>query len=189
MPNESFSINLIKRNKSFFDEFIRWTFSVGRVIIILTELISLSAFLYRFSLDRELIDLHDSIKNKQIIVANLKNNEEKFRNLQERLALVSTLDETKNKNLRTIEDLVTFAGSGVLVQNVIVSETSVKMTVTGQSVEILSSFINALKSYKQIRAISIDKIENKTSLGIITLTISAKMQEETKQLFQLNTPG
>lgn len=189
MSNESFSINLVKKNKNFFDEFIKWTFSVGRVIIILTELIALSAFLYRFSLDRELIDLHDSIKNKKIIVENLKNNEEKFRNLQERLSLVATLDETKNKNVTIIQDIVNFAGTAVLLQDIIVSEKTVMLTVTGQSVEILSSFVNALKTYKQISGISIDKIENKPSLGIISLTISANLTQEAKQLFQINTPN
>lgn len=185
MKNDSFSINLIKRNKSFFDEFIRWTFTIGRLIIILTEAVALSAFLYRFSLDRELIDLHDSIRNKQIIVENLKNNEEKYRNLQERLALVSTVE--KNKNLTIIEDIVSFAGSEVRINDILVSETSVKLNATGQSVVSLSSFVNSLKDYKEIRSISIDKIENRPSLGIITISISAELAQKAQSLFQTNT--
>lgn len=175
MTNESFSINLVKRNKSFIDEFIRWTFTIGRIIIILTEAIALSAFLYRFSLDRQLIDLHDSIKNKQIIVANLKNNEEKFRNLQDRLALVNSLDKTKNKNLNILNDVTQFAESGVVIDSIVVSKTNFRVNITGQSVTSLSTFVNNLKTYKEITSISIDKIENRPSRGIITISITAEI--------------
>ena len=68
------SINLFKdKNKNFFDLFIKWALSIGRVVVIATEAIALSAFLYRFSLDQQLIDLNDKIVQKQALVKLLKN--------------------------------------------------------------------------------------------------------------------
>ena len=52
MENSPASINLVKKNeKSSVDKFINWTLSIGRLIVIITEIIAISAFLYRFSLD------------------------------------------------------------------------------------------------------------------------------------------
>src|SRR3989344_9329514 len=86
------SINLYKgKSRNFIDRFILWTLSAGRLIIILTEILALSAFLYRFSLDRNLIDLNDKIKNEEIILNYLKKNEENFRSIQDRLSTIDKL--------------------------------------------------------------------------------------------------
>jgi len=87
MSSKPALINLVKgKHKSFFDRFLAWALSAGRVIIIVTEIIALSAFLYRFSLDREIIDLRDNTKQEQKILELFKEQEKTFRNLQERLS-------------------------------------------------------------------------------------------------------
>src|SRR6185312_966933 len=93
----SITINLAKhRGESFVDRFIRFALTTGRVVVILTEVIALGAFLYRFTLDRTLVDLHDRIQQGQAVVNLLKDNETTFRNLQDRLALASTLTKEED---------------------------------------------------------------------------------------------
>ena len=91
MSNRSPSINLIKNTQvDFFTELINWALTVGRLLVIIIELIALGAFLYRFSLDRRLDELRTDIKAKQTIVLTQKDNETKYRDLQDRLQLASS---------------------------------------------------------------------------------------------------
>ncbi|MBI3385346.1 hypothetical protein HY030_04095, partial [Candidatus Gottesmanbacteria bacterium] len=71
--------------------FLKWALTVGRYIVIFTELIVLIAFLSRFWLDRTLSDLHESIKQKQAIVKSAKDLEDQARSVQNRLHEVSTI--------------------------------------------------------------------------------------------------
>src|SRR5258706_9366482 len=88
------AINLAKgRGQTFLDRFLNWALSIGRVVVIVTEAVALTAFLYRFNLDRQIIDLHSRINQEQIIVKLLNNNETTFRSLQDRLSLINKLSQ------------------------------------------------------------------------------------------------
>src|SRR5258706_16059589 len=88
------TINLNKgRNQtSFFETFVTWSLTIGRIIVITTEAVALAAFLYRFKLDQQLVDLHDKIKLEQVEVMQLKKSEDTFRNIQDRLSSGKTLN-------------------------------------------------------------------------------------------------
>ena len=91
MPNKFGSINLVKSDKGeTVERVINWLLSIGRILVIVTELVALGAFLWRFGLDQQLIDLHSKIKQKQAIVEAFKKNEEEYRNLQDRLSIAAS---------------------------------------------------------------------------------------------------
>ena len=170
------SVNLIKKKKKdFFDRFITWALTIGRFIVILTEVIALSTFLYRFSLDRKLVDLHDSIKQKQAIVNLLKSNEEKYRNLQDRLAVSSNHLDSAKETTKIFTDLFSLAPSDFIFNNIKISEKSVQIDARVQSVNSLTVFIKKLKEYPKFSSVSLDRIENKTSSAIIVVNITARL--------------
>src|SRR5689334_11570583 len=93
-------INLLpNKGDSLFEQFLSWALTVGRLLIIITETLALSVFLYRFVLDVQIIDLHDKIKQESAIIDNLKDQEESFRNLQTRLLLAKNFDTKKDTTL------------------------------------------------------------------------------------------
>src|SRR5258708_19931440 len=106
MPSSD--INLLGRNVSFVDRFVNWALTVGRAVVIATEVIALSAFLYRFSLDRQLIDIHSKIKQEQAVVGYLKPNEDIYRNLQTRLSLASSFSPQSRDEIKLIKYIVDF---------------------------------------------------------------------------------
>ena len=88
------TINLAKKKGTpSLDVFIRWAITGGRFLVILTETIVLGAFLYRFNLDRQIVDLNDLIKQRQQIVAAVSGNEKLFRQIQDTLTQASHLNE------------------------------------------------------------------------------------------------
>src|SRR5258706_16133812 len=123
---ESLSVNLVKgRKPHFLDQFIGWSLTVGRALVIITETVALSAFLYRFGMDREIIDLHDKITQEQNIVKFLKNDEVKFRNLQNRLSLASSALSSENQTLKIYNDIINFIPKDMTLSTFTLSQTSI----------------------------------------------------------------
>ena len=179
MPKKA-GINLLNtKHSSFLERFINWTLTVGRIVVILTELIALGAFLYRFSLDQQLIDLHSKIKQEQAIVAYLKDSEATYRNLQDRLSVASNFSAAGNERVKVFKDLIAFAPPGIIFDDFNLTYNRVKISTEVYSVSSLSSFVDSLKKYSSVEKVSIDKIENQASSGTLAVTINATLKTKT----------
>lgn len=168
------NINLAKnRGESFFDRFILYALTVGRILIICTELIALGAFLYRFTLDRTLVDLHDRISQEQAVIKLLHNNEVLFRSIQDRLKLASLLLQQNSQLPEYLSTVEGFAPSDMNIHSVAIAPDGVRIQATVQSVDSLTNFVNKLKTFSPVQSVSIDRIDNQTETATITVSITA----------------
>lgn len=183
MAKDLDTINLLPHKEdSFLTLFLNWTVTIGRLLVILTEIAALSTFIYRFSLDMNIIDLHDQIKTKSIIVRNFSDSEKKFRSLQQRLALAKTYDE-QSSQIPTVFQQITDIGKGqVTFRNLTVSDEIIKIEAQAPSVSSLKSFVDALKNVPGIAWVSIDRVENKTSNATVIIGITANLASQKKPI-------
>lgn len=182
MAHKFTSINLLKKkDSSFLDKFIKWSLTIGRIVVIVTELIALSAFLYRFSLDRKLIDLHEEIEDNQNLVKLLKKDEDKYRNLQSRLAIAARFGEKSKQISRLYQDTIQIIPSDFQIGTLTISEDILSVQGQARSVTSLATFIRALKENKDVNSISIDRLENKTSSGVLEVGISVFFKNLNKE--------
>ncbi len=176
MAKTALTINLLdSKGEPFIDKLLRWMLSIGRLIVILTEVIALSAFVYRFSIDRRIVDLNDEIKDKQLILGQLERPERLYRNLQERLATASKLERSESETTNRFNDIVTLAIGRIRFNTLLVSNTEIKIDGSTPSTAQLNYFIQQLRQLPSIQTISIDKLDNKTSQGSISFVISAQL--------------
>jgi len=175
--NSNSGINLVKLRVSFVDKFINWVLSFGRVVVIITEVVALSAFLYRFTLDRQLIDIHSKIKQEQAIVSYSKVSEDKYRNLQDRIQISSQFSKLGENQVKTLKDIISLAPSGVSFDNLTISEDRIKINASVNIVSQLGVFIDSLKGYPAISSVSIDKIENQATNSLITVGITGSLKK------------
>jgi hypothetical protein len=167
MSNNLPSINLVKNKQvPILDKFLNWVLTVGRLIVIITEIVAVSAFIYRFSLDERLSDIHSAIKQKQNIVSVLKNDEAKYRNLQERIAVAASFLTKNGTPNKTVSDIVGLIPSSIKISNLVINKKQVSLTITVSSISTLSNFVDSLKNYSDMKSISIDSIENRPSVGL-----------------------
>lgn len=167
MNNSSARINLIKKKEvAAFDKFINWTLSIGRLIVIITEIIAISAFLYRFSLDEKLVSLHDEIEQKQKQLSLLKTDEKNFRNLQDRLSLASKFSEDGVKTFKTFQDIIGFTPQEIKFSDLILKKDQTTINISANSISSLTQFVNSLKGYSKTKSVSVDSIENKPNVGL-----------------------
>jgi hypothetical protein len=176
MPNNLPTINLAgDREIAPIDKLMNWTLSVGRLIVIVTEIIAVLAFVYRFSLDEKLINLHSTIKQQRNIISALKNDEIKYRDLQDRIALASTFSTKAINANKTITDITNLIPSSVRVKNLTLSKNQIMMNVDVLSVSSLVELVDSFKGYDKTKSININNIENKPSVGLsVNITTTLK---------------
>jgi len=174
----SVNINLAKnRGQPLVDRIISFALSIGRILIIVTELVALSAFLYRFTLDRTLVNLHDRIAQEEAIVKLLHDNETIFRSLQDRLSLSSTLLSQGVLLPKYVTDVVSFAPFDMQINTLSVATDAIRIQASVQSVDSLTNFVNQLKTYSSITNVSIDRIDDKTQTGTISVNITGQLKQ------------
>ncbi|MDP3941757.1 MAG: hypothetical protein Q8Q49_05630 [bacterium] len=170
------NINLLRhQEKSVIDKFLDWAFTVGRAIVIITESVALSAFAYRFILDRQIIDLKDKIKQEQAIVKLSANNEYTFRSLQNRLLGAKTLEDASGKETMLLNQILERAQGRMSFLSVAIGDETVSMDGTVSSPGAIGSFTADLRGIPGISAVSIDNISNNTKNGALTVSIRATL--------------
>lgn len=173
----SASINLVKKRVNLFDEALKWALSVGRLLIIITELVAFSTFIYRFSLDRTLIDLHSKIKQEQAIIESLKGREDQYRNLQERISVAGKFSLTGDENVQILTDIVKFTPAEITFNSFSIKEGEIKTDALVSSISSLSKFVNSLREYKKVSSVNIDSIQNQSATNSINVALTARLKE------------
>lgn len=175
-------------------QFLNWALTIGRLLIILVETLALSIFLYRFSLDMQTQDLKDKIKIQRTIVQSFQSQEDTFRNLQSRLALIKKYEEQSASSPKILNDVIEKGRGHITFRKIYISSEVIRIEAQAPNITSLTEFINFLKTYPQVTDVSIDKVENKTSSAVVIAGVSAYFTKtdqltggQTDQL-QTNTP-
>jgi len=178
MPNRLPSINLLKNKQGdFFNQFINWVLTIGRLVVIIIELIALSAFLYRFSLDRQLIDLRSQIKQKQTILSSQKENESKYRDLQDRLYLASNFSALTMERITTLKDILSLTPQGMKLSTISLTKENFSITTDVQNMSSIRFYVNSLKKYPTLDTLSLDSIEKKALSNLTVVNISGTFKK------------
>ena len=80
LPQEEFDTSLLGRT-------LKWAMGSFRIIVILTEMVVMAAFLSRFWLDAQNSDLNDSIKTATAQIQAQSSFEKEFRGIQQKLTI------------------------------------------------------------------------------------------------------
>lgn len=171
------TINLVKnRGESFLDRFIGWAINIGRIVVVLTEGIALVAFIYRFSLDQRLVDLHNRIGQEQAILKLLANNEKTYRNIQERLSLSQQIIKQSASEVDLFRTVVGYIPPAIAVTNVTAASDNIRFNLTADSIVPVTALVDKLKKNPAISSVSIDKIDNRTTTSTLSVTITALLK-------------
>lgn len=177
MAEKIVSINLLPhKSESFVNQFLGWTLTIGRLLIILTEMVALSTFLYRFTLDMQIVDLHDKINQENAIAISFKDSETRFRDIQDRIATIKRYDSVGRTTTGIFTDITKMGQGKVTFKDLLVSTDNVKIEVQAPSVAALSQFTNALGSYAAVTSVSVDRVETSPATAQVGVSITATLK-------------
>ena len=171
-------INLIgKARVSVADNFLRWAVTVGRIVIVATELVALAALLYRFTIDRKIIDLHDQIKKAQIFVKAQSAKEEDFKSIQERLLNIKATEEDTKAKIEIMNEILdSIARGNFSSTNLTVAQHTISINGIAFSIFPINSFLEKLKENPNVVSITLDEVSGAAQGVQFKLTVEVKQR-------------
>jgi Tfp pilus assembly protein PilN len=170
------NINLVP-NDPFFDtvlgKTLKWAVSVGRYIVMFTELIVIISFATRFTLDRQVTDLNQTINQKESVIRSYGDLEERVRSTQAKLDQYQQLEQQKNI-VDVFPSLSSITPPDVLLNELIIRPTSVTLGGSTLSQSSLNLLINNVQLAGGFYNVSVDRIEtSEDQSGLLQFRISA----------------
>ncbi len=137
---------------------LAWLLSAGRAIVIITELIVITAFLSRFWLDRQLTDLIEGNSAKKTQVEASTNFEADFQNTQTRLAAVKLIDNAKILPREYIKEVTRLLPAEVVLSDISYNENKVSVTGLSLNEAGLAGFMKSLEESNKFSSVSLVNI-------------------------------
>lgn len=148
---------------------LKWVITVGRHIVIFTELIVILAFLSRFKFDRDLTDLGEKIKQQQAIVNSWSSFEKEFRFLKTRLNEVEKITKSQSDYSGLLDEISTLTPGDVTISSLeIRNGKEFNLDAVSLSESGVSLFIRKLKNSPKFTSVALTAISlnKEKDLGI-----------------------
>ncbi|NCN50996.1 MAG: hypothetical protein GW925_00915, partial [Candidatus Pacebacteria bacterium] len=139
-------INLLPKDPFFATipgRILKWALSAGRYIVIFTELVVIISFATRFTLDRQVTDLNQSISNKAAIISSYGQLENNFRIAQNKISSYEQLKQS-NTIVETFADIKEIIPEGILLDDLVISNDTIIASGTTLSQTAFNLLINNL---------------------------------------------
>ena len=166
LPQEEFDVSVVGR-------ILKWAMGTFRIIVIITEMIVMGAFLSRFWLDARNSDLNDLIEVKSAQISSQSDFEKQFRGLQEKLNIVEEISKD-NKFSEILSRVSSKLPPDASFSSLSFQESSAQIKgVAGSEFAIMRFIANldAEKLFKEVFLGSVSQSENNPALTIFAIDI------------------
>lgn len=154
-------INLLPQKEfasSTLGRILNWVLSTFRIIVIVTEIIVMIAFLSRFWLDAKNTDLNDEIKQKQAFLAASLPFEKDFKDTQKRLAIFSNIANEKPLISGVLNQISSFLPPDVLLNSTSFNGKSVEIAGLTQNETSIQQFVVNLQSGDFLQNVALSEV-------------------------------
>lgn len=176
-----FNVNLLIHHgekEKLYSKLIKWALSSGRFIVIFVEIITISAFVYRYKLDADLADLQEQINTQASYVSTLKDDATLIKNAQFQINNIGKLKSEKADFVSALKNLSAIIPQSIKLTNISFDRSlaypKTTLSVSGESPSNLelSVFIKELQknpnfSDINLTNISFDQLTNFTITGSV----------------------
>lgn len=162
------SINLLPRDafeSSTLGIILEWSLVFGKWAVILTQLVVMGAFLYRFTLDRTLTDLRKSIAKNVAVVKSYDQVERDFVLAQKQVNQVKIAIGSQETMLKTLAKVQKITPSEVWYDRLNFSPEGISLTAFAATIPGFGKFLTAVQNDPQFNGVRIGKIESSSAKG------------------------
>lgn len=155
------SINLLPRegfDSTIQGRLLAWALSSFRIIVIVTELVVMIAFMSRFFLDAQNADLTEEIQDKQSLISASQSFEKEFRSTQDKLKLYKEVTKSNSKNTNVIDAVVTSLPSDVYLDSIIITGDKVSVVGISSSAQSIQQLIVNLESKDPVSNVNLGSV-------------------------------
>lgn len=183
MPiNKSKIINLLPGDdfqSTTFGRILKWALSSFRAMVIITELIVMSAFLSRFWLDSRNSDLNEQLNTGVAQIKAYQDVEQEFRLYQNQLNIAKSLySNTKNSEL--IQNITRVLPNELIVSSIQLTGDDLQIKAVSFSEQSIAQFLVNLEGLKLLEKIELSQVASSIENSFVTtFTVNAKYKQTT----------
>jgi Tfp pilus assembly protein PilN len=155
------NINLLPKDPfltSPIGRLLQWALSVGRYLVIFTELVVIISFATRFNLDRQVTDLNSTIHQRQVIIDSYGDLEQNVRDVQRKIDSYQQVEQQVNI-ADTFQSLSAITPQDVLLDSLNILPTSIIFAGHTNSNKSLDLLINNIQLSPDFTDVSVERIE------------------------------
>lgn len=180
--NRNKEINLLPKEpweKGIFGKLIPWALSAGRYVIVFTELIVISGFLYRFGLDKQLADINEKIKQRQAIIQSYGDFEKKFRQTQQQLNQIKTIEEKALKIDELLNAISQITPTETVYETIAINQEKIELTGKVLSETGLATLLAQAQMNQRFGRITLENVSSNTGNNqAITFRMSLSFKQK-----------
>lgn len=182
-PLPKIKINLIPQDpfmSSVVGKFLVWSLSIGRYIVILTELVVILSFLSRFKLDRDLTDVNEAIASQKAVITSYGQLEDDFLATQSRINFIKS--KTQDNQISTSLDFIE-KNLPVDVKLTQLNLQSLKwyMSASAKTAQSMKATVDQVMRANPQSEVSLSKVKLNSQLGSIDFDITVDQKPAVTQ--------
>jgi Tfp pilus assembly protein PilN len=173
------SINLLPKDSFEFStagKALKWTITVGRVLVVLTEFVVLLAFASRFYFDKKLSDLGDVLIQKQAQIAAYADVETEMRKVLAKQAPVETVLKDGLGFASKVDGLSSVLPPGTVLTELALSKNGLVISGNAQSEYGFAQFISGIKKMPGVVTINLQDTSFDQTTGGVKFSIQIKFK-------------
>lgn len=141
LPQEGFEFTTLGR-------IVGWSLSAGRAVVVITELVVITAFLSRFWLDRQLTDFNEKIQSQVALLKTYKSLEKEFTASQLKLEEISKFIQSAPIFGDDIQRVMQSVPQGIALTQVSEEKNAIQVSGLTSTEGIVEGFMGNLNSLK-----------------------------------------
>lgn len=162
------SINLLPRDpfeSSTLGVILEWALVFGKWSVILTQLVVMGAFLWRFSLDRNLTDLRKSIAKDVAVIKSYEQIERDYVLAQKQVEQAKMALDSQDQVLKVLATISQVTPSEIWYDRISLTPNSMNMTAYAGSLPGFGQYLTAIQSNPLFSSVKIGKLETSSVKG------------------------
>ena len=155
-------INLLsKKEKTVFDKTVYFFLNYLRYVLVITQLVVLGVLFFRFRIDESIIELRDSVKQKQEILQVVKPLLENATKVKAQLDTVDSAIQKQEKQQKMLEYVFLAFPQELYVERALITEQSMDLEGTTQNPTQFQKYYLYLQEDKQFQEVRIESLQKK----------------------------
>jgi Tfp pilus assembly protein PilN len=161
---------------------LTWILSTFRIIVIVTEIIVMLAFLSRFWFDAQNSDLDEKIQQKKAVLIASREFELEYKDIQKRLNLFTHLTEKTELNSSLIDRIKNFLPQDVILARLITQNDKIKVFASTPNEGSVKQYLVNLGSFDDLKNITLSSTSTSPeNPSILEFTINAEITKNVSQ--------
>ncbi|MBI2103879.1 PilN domain-containing protein [Candidatus Woesebacteria bacterium] len=165
LPQEEFAGSTLGR-------IIAWVLSTFRVIVVITEVVVMAAFLSRFYLDARMTDLNDEVKQKNAVLGAFTDFEEGFRDIQEKIKIASQLISEEQKAESYLQDISSATPGEINLSSYSVVANELIVKASSPTEFAISQFMANIKANDKFDKIELTQLSSNEAADQLTFSLN-----------------